>query len=145
MVHLRLVAGPGLDGYEERLVELPRYPNIRAGRNKIALSRANMASMVMATARNGSDKSHRKGHRTMARTASGHHNTNRRHQPTITSNAFTGVSPRSLCVTLAHTTGSLGYDQVCLPLSRAADSIRLAQEAAIRLLSPKSSAQPGSN
>jgi len=83
-------------------VELPRYPNRRAGRNRIARSSANMASNVIPTTRNGSDRSHNKGQRTMTRIANGQHTTNRRHQPTITSNAFTGVSPRFLGATLAH-------------------------------------------
>jgi hypothetical protein len=54
-----------------------------------------MASKEMATTRNGSDSSHTKGHSTATKTANGQHNTNKRHQPTITSNAFTGVSPHS--------------------------------------------------
>src|ERR1700730_16596661 len=93
---------PELAGYEGRPAELSRYPNRRAGRNRIARRSANRASNVIPTTRNGSDRSHTKGQRTMARTASGQHNTNRRHQPTITSNAFTGVSPRFLGATLAY-------------------------------------------
>src|SRR5216683_3617242 len=93
---------PELAGYEGRPAELSRYPNRRAGRNRIARRSANKASNVIATTRNGSDRSHSKGQRTMARTANGQHNTNRRHQPTIASNTFTGVSPRFLGATLAY-------------------------------------------
>jgi hypothetical protein len=67
-----------------------------------------MASKVIATTRNGSDRSHSKGQRMMAKTASGQHNTNRRHQPTITSNAFTGVSPCFLDATLAYPLAVVG-------------------------------------
>src|SRR5712664_4476401 len=93
---------PGFAGYEGRPAELSRYPNRRAGRNRIARRSANRASNVSATTRNGSDRSHKRGQRTMTRTASGQHNTNRRHQPTIASNAFTGLSPRFLGATLAY-------------------------------------------
>src|SRR5258708_3065033 len=93
---------PELAGYEGRPAELSRYPKRRAGRNRIARRSANMASKAIATTRNGSDRSHSKGQRTTIRSASGQHKTNRRHQPTITSNAFTGDSPRFLGATLAY-------------------------------------------
>src|ERR1700686_3805918 len=98
----RTHANWNVSGYEGRPVELPRYPNSRAGRNRMVRSKANMASNVMPIARNGSDKSHRKGQRTRARSASGQHNTHRRHQATIASNAFTEVSPRFLRTTVAY-------------------------------------------
>src|ERR1700722_4282107 len=75
---------------------------MRAGRNKIARNNANMASKVIPIRRNGSDRSHTKGQRIMAMMASGQHSTNSRHQPTITSNAFTEVSPRFQPATLTY-------------------------------------------
>jgi hypothetical protein len=55
----------------------------------------------------------------MARMASGQHNTRRRHQPTIASSVFTGLSPRFLDATLTHT------------LERAEAARRLAGEARV--------------
>src|ERR1700689_5486011 len=97
---VRIALASGGVRYERRPVELPRYPSKRAGRNRIARNNANSASNVTPIRRNGKDKSHTKGKSTTARTAKGQHSTSNRHQPTITSNAFTGVSPRFLGATL---------------------------------------------
>src|SRR5450631_907154 len=93
---------PKRASYDRRPAEPPRYPNRRAGKNSTARSSANSASQAIPTARNGSDNSHSRGHRKIARTASGQQNTKRRDQPTIKNRTFTRVSPRFLDATLAY-------------------------------------------
>src|ERR1700723_2257977 len=80
---------PANDGrYSGRLAELSRYPRMRAGRNKIARTNANIASNERATARNGKERSHIRGQRMMARMATGQHSTNKtRHK----SKVFIGI------------------------------------------------------
>src|SRR5436190_18416044 len=51
------------------------------------------ASKVMPTKRNGSARSHTKGHSTSANRASGQHRTNKRHQTTSASKVLIGSSP----------------------------------------------------
>src|SRR5471032_3340288 len=63
---------------------------MRAGRNKIARSNANIASNDSATARNGKEISQMNGHRTRARMAIGQHSTNKKHHPSNRTMVFTG-------------------------------------------------------
>ncbi len=72
---------------------------MRAGRNRIARTNANMASNERATARNGKERSHISGQRMMARMAIGQHSTNKTHHK---SKVFIGISPQFLGITLSH-------------------------------------------
>jgi len=69
-----------------------RQPKTRAGRNKIALSKANKASKVIPTKRNGSDRSQTNGKTTRTRSANGHAKTRRRHQTRKAISIFTSLA-----------------------------------------------------
>src|SRR5258708_5446716 len=81
-----------LRAYRGRRAELSRYPRTRAGRNRIARSKAKMASNERPTKRKGKDRSHTRGQRMRARMATGQHSTNKTHHK---SKVFIGIALHS--------------------------------------------------